>query len=268
MSTTDPYAASLSRSLEILDSMPPVSLAEMDRVRLLDRSETKYVFPAVLLPDILGKTRGSYAVLEVDGKRHCAYETLYFDTVNQALYLMHHNGRGNRYKFRIRTYLETGVSYFEFKQKTPKKRTVKKRIRCGSETATTQSPALFERLVPEHSALVQRLAPSLKVNYSRVTLVNPVHAERITIDTGLEFLAGTSGRGMPHVCIAEVKQEKDNASPFVRVMHELHLQPLRFSKYCQGMIEFHPDIKKNNFKPRLMRLEKIMRLQSKSLTQK
>jgi hypothetical protein len=259
MFTIDQGAGSVDSISGILAAMKPISLTEMDRVKLMDRSETKFVFPSSLLPMILASVSENYTVLEVNGKRMSVYETVYFDTDDHSLYLMHHNGRANRYKFRIRTYVETGVSYYEFKQKTPKKRTIKRRLEGDSADAAMLSPTLFHHVAPQYRALISQLSPVLKVQHTRTTLVNPESAERITIDTGLVFMAGISSRNMTDICIAEVKQEKNAASRFTEMMRRHHIMTLRFSKYCQGMIAFYPSIKKNNFKPRIRQLEKILK---------
>ena len=40
---------------EVLDSFVPIGLGEMDRVRLMDRKDTKYVLSAGRIPDLLTK---------------------------------------------------------------------------------------------------------------------------------------------------------------------------------------------------------------------
>ena len=40
---------------KIIDTFDPISLAEMDEVKLLDRTDTKYMFNIKALPDILMK---------------------------------------------------------------------------------------------------------------------------------------------------------------------------------------------------------------------
>jgi len=63
----------------ILDSFNPVRLEEIDRVRLMDRIDTKYVFPASRVLDLLYLMDGNYSVLEVNGYRISDYTTTYFD---------------------------------------------------------------------------------------------------------------------------------------------------------------------------------------------
>ncbi len=62
------------------------------------------------------------------GKRLNHYRTLYFDTPDFELYLLHVNGRADRYKVRSREYTDTHLSYLEVKHRTPKDRTIKERL--------------------------------------------------------------------------------------------------------------------------------------------
>jgi hypothetical protein len=79
----------------------------MDSVKLQNRIDTKFMFRENILPSVLEKMNDYYYVLDIKGLRYNHYETLYFDTKDFDLYLRHHNGRVNRYKFRARKYVES-----------------------------------------------------------------------------------------------------------------------------------------------------------------
>jgi hypothetical protein len=104
----------------------PITLAEMDGVKLMDRMDVKYLIPLALLPDILREAQSFYRVLEIDDNRLCNYKTLYYDTDDLALYKAHQNGLLNRYKVRARNYVESSLSFLKSNTKTikvePKKR--------------------------------------------------------------------------------------------------------------------------------------------------
>ncbi|MBK6987513.1 MAG: VTC domain-containing protein [Bacteroidetes bacterium] len=104
----------------ILSAFDPISLKQMDGVSLQDRLDTKFMFKDSLLPALLERMKENYFVLEIKGKRYNHYETLYFDTSDFGLYLRHHNGRVNRYKFRSRRYVESDLNFFEIKFKNNK----------------------------------------------------------------------------------------------------------------------------------------------------
>src|SRR5687767_7859268 len=114
---------------EALLQFAPISLDEMDGVKLMDRTDTKFLFKAEQLPAFLEQLATSYRVLEINDRRICRYETLYFDTADFQLYLCHQNGKLNRYKVRFRRYVESDVSYFEVKLKNNKGRTIKTRVK-------------------------------------------------------------------------------------------------------------------------------------------
>lgn len=98
---------------EVLNSFEPISLKEMDRVKLMDRTDRKYNFNISLLPELLKMVRDDYRALEVEGTRMSRYETLYYDTPEFDLFQNHHNGKTNRYKIRLRRYVETKLTFLK-----------------------------------------------------------------------------------------------------------------------------------------------------------
>ncbi|HRD38564.1 MAG TPA: VTC domain-containing protein, partial [Bacteroidia bacterium] len=66
----------------ILMHFEPISLKEMDAVKLMDRTDTKFTFTENELEKVLLMVKDDYKVLEVEGKRQSAYKTLYYDTDN------------------------------------------------------------------------------------------------------------------------------------------------------------------------------------------
>ena len=58
----------------------PISLKNMDGVKLMNRSDTKFTFSSQKLPILLEKLIPFYNVLEINGKRLHSYKSLYFDT--------------------------------------------------------------------------------------------------------------------------------------------------------------------------------------------
>ena len=61
----------------------PISLKNMDGVKLMNRSDTKFTFSSKKLPILLEKLIPFYNVLEINGKRLHSYKSLYFDTENR-----------------------------------------------------------------------------------------------------------------------------------------------------------------------------------------
>ena len=109
----------------ILNEFEPIGLKDMDRVSLMDRIDSKYVFHIEDLASLLDELKKDYAVLDVNDTKISQYETLYFDTPQFDLYHYHQRGKFNRFKFRIRKYVESNLLFFEVKFKNNKGRTKK-----------------------------------------------------------------------------------------------------------------------------------------------
>ena len=75
--------------LDNLNQFNPITLQEMDGVKLMDRTDTKFTFNINMLPVILGEAKEYYRILEVEGNRISRYKTLYFDTEDFDLYNNH-----------------------------------------------------------------------------------------------------------------------------------------------------------------------------------
>jgi hypothetical protein len=79
----------LSALKEVLQKLSPISLNEMDSIKLMERVDTKYVFKIELLRELLQDLADKYRVLEISGNRLTTYESLYFDTDDFRLYKKH-----------------------------------------------------------------------------------------------------------------------------------------------------------------------------------
>ena len=244
---------------EILSTFDPISLKQMDGVALQDRFDTKFMFRDNLLPQLLEEMKANYFALEIKEKRFNTYETLYFDTSKFDLYMRHHNGRINRYKFRSRRYVESDLSFFEIKFKNNKGKTVKERIK---------RPGIVEEINDGMREFIKSIStvdpdtlfPKLWVNYRRMTFVNKFTAERVTIDTQLNFVDTSNNILYEGLVIAEVKQGGANEkSVFISLMRKFSVHEKSISKYCLGVISLNKGIKKNNFKPTLLYLNKLLK---------
>ncbi|MBE0646395.1 MAG: polyphosphate polymerase domain-containing protein [Bacteroidales bacterium] len=241
---------------ELIALFEPISLEKMDEVTLLNRMDSKFVFKSSKLPCILGQLYPSYYILEINQVRLQRYETLYFDTPEHRLYLNHHNKRLNRFKVRSRKYVDSGICYFEIKFKNNKSRTFKERNK--QKGPQEEISGKQERLLISHTKLTPAmLQPALWVNFSRITLVNHAMNERVTIDTGLTFKIGTREVTYPGVAIAEVKQDRMSSSIISGILHKEHIPGSRISKYCLGIITLNSHIKQNNFKQKLLHINKL-----------
>lgn len=233
-----------------------ITLEEMDNVKLMDRVDMKFIFNERYLPGFLRQVKDHYRSLEVSGTRMSRYETLYYDTPRYDLYTTHHNGRLNRYKVRLRRYVESDLNFFEVKFKNSKARTQKTRVRRKSTDPAIEGKA--EELLTQTAKMrPEHLVPKLWVNYTRVTLVNRFEEERLTIDLDLEVRT-EDGRSKTFggLVIVEAKQGKMQKTPFVKLLREHHIGEGGMSKYCLAVYSLVDDVKKNTFKPGASAIDK------------
>ena len=251
---TENVIAEVKTALDLFD---PITLQEMDRVKLMDRTDLKFNFNIRHLPQLLDSMRDHYRVLEVNGTRISKYETLYYDTPAFDLYKTHHKGKPARFKVRTRKYVESNLNYFEVKHKSNKGRTVKTRVKkkIAGHEISGNAKELLEEKTPMKS---DHLEPKLRVNYSRVTLVNRFEEERLTIDLYLNVRNDESSFDFDGLVIVEAKMSKAQKTPFVGLLKERHIRQGGMSKYCMAVSKLIPGIKSNNFKPKLRNVYKIL----------
>ena len=246
----------LPKDIENLKNFSPITLAEMDGVKLMNRTDTKFVFKRVLLSDFLNVLKDQYRVLSVNGNLISSYKTLYFDTADFDFFRDHHNGKGNRFKVRIRNYVESDLFFLEIKNKY-KDRTAKSRITVPEFEIdlTSKSNNYIHEVIGEDTALYAKLWNG----FSRITLVNNNEKERLTLDLGLNFEWDGVKKSYDHIVIAELKQENANReSLFYSLMKKNGIRPNGMSKYCVGAVALYPKQKYNNFKEKILLIDKLV----------
>lgn len=247
--------AALERTLHQFDT---ISLKKMEKVALLNRTDTKYVMHMGQLHQALGRLTDRYRVLKVKGTRLNHYQTVYFDTPDFALYTRHHDGFRSRYKVRSREYVDSHQSFLEVKFKTNKDRTIKSRLQTADVVTEfdRETTAFIRSHYPNNPAALE---PQLWNDFLRITLVSRHAVERLTLDVNLEFHRDAQWAALPGIAIAEVKQEGFSMqSDFIQEMRRMGIRPSGFSKYCMGVATLVDGVKKNNFKPRMLHMNKLM----------
>lgn len=249
--------------MNVLEQMQPIGLEEMKAVRLMDRVERKYLASVDLMEPLLERVADRY-YMQLGG----GYRTLYFDTAELAMYTMHHNGKVNRQKVRVRTYHSSNNAFFEIKTKLGCQRTHKERIAVDA--------TMFDHVedIPEVRLFVEQntpytlnlnpstfnLKPSMETWFERITLVNKRMSERVTIDRGLRFhnRATAVDADLSRLLVIEVKLGVDAPpSDIEGALHRLHIRPRHMSKYCLGTALTNPAAKHNRFKENLLFINKI-----------
>ncbi len=246
----------MQQIIDCINTFETVSLKQLDSVELQNRIDTKYVLTKDQLLQLLLGIKAEQYALEIGNSRIFSYQTVYFDTQDFQFYKDHHNGFVNRVKVRSREYLESNLCFYEIKRKVYGTRTDKQRKKI---------PNIYYAVPPDEYALIEykrlRNKPIERkmTNYfKRITLTNKKFTERITIDLGIQFDNGTDKIALPNLAVVEVKQGKtDVFSNTVQVLKKLRIHETGFSKYAIGVALLEKNVKHNNFKPILLKLNKI-----------
>lgn len=247
---------------DILSGMRPITLEEMKEVKLMNRTDTKYLTNRQTLKEMARLWESMFFVQEIDGRRSARYTTLYFDTPDALTYTIHHNQRLHRQKIRQRHYLDTGTLFLEVKNKINTGRTKKKRIEIPESAwgDLHSTPEMAEFLHQKVWVSDEPLTPRLQNHFQRVTLVNKARTERITIDSGIRFQNKVSQReaDVSDLVIVEVKQDGNKPSDFKRLLLDARVPQRGLSKYCLGMLLTDEQIKYNRFKDKIRYVGKLI----------
>ena len=247
---------------DIVQGMKPITLDEMKSVQLMNRIDTKYVVTDTQLREILSRVCDSYYAQEVENNRFSPYRTLYYDTPELAMYIAHHNRHLAREKVRVRTYVDTDLTFCEVKHKNNKGRTSKERIKMERVDNIVENPTTAAFLAERQPYEVRSLRPQLETAFNRVTLVNYEKTERLTIDCDLTFNDKMSGKmaKMAPLVVMELKQDGRAHSLLKDVLFDMRIKPFKISKYCIGICLTRPEVKQNRFKKKLMKVDKLKNL--------
>ena len=185
-----------------------ITLADMDRVALMNRTDTKFILTKEQLENVFQAIREEYHCLEVEGVRDSQYQSLYLDTIDNQFYNDHHRGKINRIKIRVRKYVESNLHFLEIKQKGKRGRTAKSRIRISDFESWQDRASLG--FLEETLKRQFKLQASLWNQFRRITLVNKTERERVTVDMDLSFDDDIRSVAINKLAIVEVKQHGFN----------------------------------------------------------
>ncbi len=254
--------------IEVLNELTPISLEEVKGIKLMRRIDRKYLTKTDDLLELLRRLKSSYSIQESDGVMVFKYMTLYFDTPELSLFKRHHNGSLTRDKIRLRWYCESGCSYFEIKQKDNRGYTTKKRVKIPDGfdssreivTAFKESDSIVEDFLIKNSFLKQdQIDRCIKTRFRRITLIDKIRSERVTIDFDIEFENMKTGKSfsLRDLVVIETKQDSRRVSAIKDFLMEMRIKETGFSKYCIGSILTDNTLKKNLFKMKLMEIDKL-----------
>ncbi|MCR5463880.1 MAG: polyphosphate polymerase domain-containing protein [Bacteroidales bacterium] len=249
--------------LEFPHIFAPITLEEMDSIKLMNRIDSKYLTDETTLVRVLGDAaKAGYRALETEGTQISPYNSIYFDTPGLKTFLDHHNRRLKRQKVRTRVYLNSGAAFLEIKRKNNKGRTKKKRMSIPLEEMDdfSRDKEAIAFLAEYSEFTIDRLSPVLSTAFDRITLVNPAKTERLTIDTHLVFNNFRTGKktSLLDAVIIELKQDGRAASQMKGILLDNRVKPLRVSKYCIAVTLTDPSVKSGRFKIKVRVIEKTI----------
>lgn len=248
---------------EPLTALAPISLDEMDAIKLMNRVDSKYLTDEAHLVEILrDAARSGYRVLETEGEKISPYDSVYYDTATLKMFSDHHNRRLKRQKVRTRSYVNSGLTFLEIKRKNNKGRTSKKRIviPLAELLDFSADPQACDYLAQKSWFTADELSPVLETLFSRITLVNPALTERLTIDTCLQFRNFRTGKeaSLRDAVIIELKQDGRAESQMRGILLDHRVKQARISKYCVAVTLTDPAARSGRFKQKVRTIEKII----------
>lgn len=243
---------------ELLAKLHPITLEEMKGIRLMNRTDTKFVTNKNKLVYLLELVQGKYYAQFTNNSKIANYMTTYWDTDDYHFYMEHHNGCVPRQKVRARTYMDSDITFLEIKTKNNHGRTKKKRVEVPDQQITDEDgneEFLQERV---HLSLTD-IHPTVRNRFHRITLVNNDKTERLTIDYDINFhnMETCEEANVGPLVIIELKRDGNVYSPVLDILRQLRIKPCGFSKYCIGMVMTNKKIKQNLFKKKLLKLHKL-----------
>ncbi|MCC8038602.1 MAG: polyphosphate polymerase domain-containing protein [Bacteroidales bacterium] len=255
---------------DILRQFLPISLDEMSGIKLMNRTDTKFITTLPMLRRLLSMAAPAYFAQEIDGQRVAHYFTVYFDTRDSQMYTMHQTGRLNRQKLRIRSYVDSNISFLEVKTKNNHGRTKKRRIAIDGFdplapardiTFHDQERQTWCEFLGQHLRFpANDLSQRLENRFSRITLVNRNRTERLTIDFNLRFhnIATGNDMDMGSLVIIELKRDGLTPSPILEILRQLRIHPHGFSKYCMGAALTDQSLRRNCIKTKIQDVKRLI----------
>jgi hypothetical protein len=232
---------------DLLFVPPSIALGELLEVAALQtRMDRKYVLPLCEVDALLAEAASGARVLEIDGERSFAYESIYFDTPDLESYRLTAYRRRRRFKIRTRSYLDSAECWLEVKTEGQRGSTVKNRLPYAwDDRASLHRGRPFVRSALADGAVPvdpdAAFAPTLVTRYQRSTLYLPVTASRVTIDTHLTWEVDGRRLLLPGVAVIETKTGS-TASWVDRSLWRRGIRPARISKYATGLAALRPEL--------------------------
>jgi VTC domain len=227
---------------DVVGAMAALSLDDMDaRAALRRRVDTKYVVGREALGGVVARAADDYQVLEIDGRRAFAYESVYFDTPDLRCFADHVDDVRPRFKSRSRRYRDTGACFFQVKVKDEAD-TTRKRQRpydpADHGRVTDEAWRFLDETLRElaQQGAPEDLAATLATRYRRVTLAAREGGERVTIDLDVATESMDDREAALREDMALVETKTDGEAGMVDgLLSSIGCEPTSISKYRLGV---------------------------------
>ena len=260
-----------------------ISLDELnEKAAMQTRVDRKYIVDADYAASILAELPADEAaVLEIDGQREFAYDSVYFDTPDLVSYKASAIASRHRFKVRNRSYLDSDLIFLEVKTEGAREFTVKERIPYSIENRdmlTAEGKEYVATALEQLTdASVDDLEPVIRTGYRRTTVYlpqseqNPVDS-RLTIDTSLTWTplsesvlmyTADGGEGPTKYQVGTeytapgtvIIETKSGSSPSVadKYLWRAGIRPVKISKFATGMAALNPQLPANKWKRTIQR---------------
>ena len=239
---------------DLAELFPAMSLEEVNaRASLQTRVDNKYLLSSEQFSRFARglAAQNDWSGVDVAGERKFAYRSVYFDTPDLLTFRQHRQGRRRRFKFRTRSYLNSGDCMFEVKLRGARSATMKRRLSyslADAEVITDEaheflSQALFDAYGMRPPT---GLLPVTSTEYQRQTLVQRSQSARLTCDSA--FTCSTARREVTAkpMWVVESKTEKGRGAAD-RLLVSMGIRPRRISKYCLATAILHPHLSANKW---------------------
>ncbi len=245
-------ASGLGRLAAIIAEYAAADPADLERLSLQRRFDRKFLVPAATIGEVLRSICEDYRVVLAGAQRFAHYDTWYFDTPTLRSYHDHRRRRSPRFKVRIRHYVDRKLSVLEFKEKTSRGDTNKRRWE-RPELSRDLTPLDLERLASASPRVFAEgsLVPVARTVFFRLTLLNRRTVERATFDFNLALERDDRRRTLDGFVIVEVKDVgRGQASPLLAAVRRAGGKRVSFSKYCAAVALLSGE-RANTFRPTL-----------------
>jgi hypothetical protein len=230
----------------VVAATPTIGLAEVEQhAALQTRVDRKYALDTTTAAQVLPRLAARSAVMAIGDLRSFWYRSVYFDTLDLESYHRTATKRRRRWKVRTRSYVESGTSFLEVKQRGARDVTEKVRAALPHGAATERldaAGASFVDGVLDRPGLGAALMPVCTTVYQRTTFVDLDSTTRATIDTSLVLGVADA----PRLVIVETKSG-GGLSWFDRVLFEAGARPAAVSKFGLAMAATHPELPANRW---------------------